>query len=56
MMKKHREQVSLGICIRADAAEPTHEVLGLYVLPGAGLTLSDHVEQANGEDVPLSLE
>ncbi|MEI9978960.1 MAG: SbcC/MukB-like Walker B domain-containing protein [Edaphobacter sp.] len=51
--EKTREQVSLGICIRADAAEPAHEVLGLYVLPGVGLTLSDHVEQANGDEVPL---
>lgn len=47
------EQVSIGICIRANAEESDHEVLGLYVLQGVGLTLADHLEQANGEDVPL---
>lgn len=48
-----REQVSLGICLRASAEESDHEVLGLYVLQGIGLRLADHLEQANGEDVPL---
>lgn len=48
-----REPVSLGVCIRADANEPSHEVLGLYVLPGQSLTLADHLEGGQGETLPL---
>ena len=48
-----REPVSMGVCIRADANEPSHEVLGLYVLPGQRLTLADHLEGGQGEILPL---
>lgn len=47
------EPVSIGVCLRASAEEPGHEVQGMYVLPGTSLTLSDHIEQADGGDVPL---
>lgn len=47
------EPVSLGVCIRADAVEPLHEVLGLYVLPGQSLTLADHLERGYGDTLPL---
>lgn len=48
-----REPVSLGVCIRADADEPLHEVLGLYVLPGQSLTLADHLDRSPGDALPL---
>lgn len=48
-----REPVSLGVCIRADANEPSHEVLGLYVLPGQSLTLADHLERGHCDILPL---
>jgi chromosome segregation protein len=47
------EPVSIGVCLRASVDDPSHEVLGMYVLPGLGLTLADHIEKADGGDVPL---
>lgn len=47
------EPVSIGVCLRASAEEPGHEVQGMYVLPGTSLTLSDHIEQSDDGDVPL---
>lgn len=47
------EPVSIGVCLRASVDDPNHEVLGMYVLPGLGLTLADHIEKSDGGDVPL---
>lgn len=47
------EPISIGICLRASVDDPSHDVLGMYVLPGLGLTLADHIERSDGGDVPL---
>lgn len=48
-----REPVSLGVCLRADGNDPSHEVLGLYVLPGQSLRLADHLEGGQSDVLPL---
>lgn len=48
------EQVSIGVCLGANASDQDHTVLGLYILPGIGLRLSDHLEHQDGGDVPLN--
>lgn len=46
--------VSAGICIHATSREKEHTVLGLYVLPGVQLSLSDHLGAiGHGEKAPL---
>jgi hypothetical protein len=46
--------VSAGICIHATSREKEHAVLGLYVLPGVQLSLSDHLGAiGHGEKAPL---
>lgn len=47
------EATSIGVCIRASADRLGHEVLGMYVLPGLKLSLSDHLERGEAEDLPL---
>lgn len=47
------EPVSFGVCIRAEANESDHEVLGLYVLPGQSLMLADHLERGQDDTLPL---
>lgn len=47
------EPISIGVCLRASADDPDHEVLGMYVLPGLGLTRDDHIEKSEGGNVPL---
>lgn len=42
-----------GASLEATAAERDHKTNGLYVLPGVALSLADHLESADGEQVPL---
>lgn len=50
---KTREPVTVGVALKASAEEPHHEVLGLYVLNGISLELSDHLEMGEDGEVPL---
>lgn len=47
------EPISIGICLRASVDDPNHEIMGMYILPGLGLSLSEHIEKSDGGDVPL---
>lgn len=49
---KTGEAVTAGVGLTASIGEAEHEVEGLYVLPGVELSLSDHLEIENGEEVP----
>lgn len=48
-----KENISVGVCIRATASESKHQVLGLYVLNGLDLTRNDHLETTLEGEVPL---
>lgn len=45
--------LSMGVCLYADGNENKHRVLGLYILPGLELALSDHLERGTNEVKPL---
>ena len=46
------EPLSMGVCIAARADRDGHEVIGRYLLPGAELHMSDHLESVDGERGP----
>ena len=46
--------ISNGLCVRASADQDRHEVLGLYLLPGIELALSDHTESVASQAQPRS--
>jgi len=46
--------LSAGIALGAAQDEPEHRVYGQYLVPGAALTLDDHLEHANGRELPLA--
>lgn len=48
------EPTSMGVCLYADNARPTHEVRGRYLLRGVELSLSDHL--ISGGDGPRDWE
>lgn len=47
------EPVSAGICLSATVLEPQHRLRGLYVLPGAELSLKDHLQAVEEGTAPL---
>lgn len=44
---------SCGVALSAARDQPSHQLEGLYVVPGVGLHLKDHVEQTEDGDLPL---
>jgi chromosome segregation protein len=44
---------SAGVCLQASADDRDHKVNGLFVLPGVGLTLADHLETSGDDQLPL---
>lgn len=42
--ERQEESVSAGLCIWSTAADKSHKILGLYVLPGVELSLEQHLE------------
>jgi chromosome segregation protein len=44
---------SCGVALTAAKDQPSHVVEGLYVIPGVGLTLADHVERTQDGDLPM---
>ena len=46
--------LTAGIALGASADEPDHRVYGQYIAPGVALTLDDHLERANGRELPLA--
>lgn len=49
-----RLPLTAGIALGASADEPEHRVYGQYLAPGVALTLEDHLERANGRELPLA--
>ena len=45
--------VSAGVCLSASVEEREHKTNGWYVLPGIELTLADHLDLVDGEQLPL---
>ena len=47
------EPVSMGVCIEASLDSEAEKVLGRYVIRGVELSMSDHLEAADGATTPL---
>lgn len=43
---------SMGLCITASADTDKHEIEGRYLLPGIELTMQDHLNISDGQEVP----
>jgi hypothetical protein len=48
------DPITVGVCLGANASDPDHSLLGLYILPGIGLRLSDHLESLSDGAAPLN--
>lgn len=48
------QPLTAGIALGASAEEADHRIYGLYLLPGVALTLEDHIERADGRELPLA--
>lgn len=51
-----KEATSIGVCIYASIGSEGHEVRGRYILPGIELSMDDHTEVINGQEVPRAWE
>lgn len=47
------ETLTAGIALGASAQEPDHRVHGMYLLQNVALTLEDHLETIDNQEVPL---
>ena len=45
--------VTAGVALGASAGEPEHRIYGLYLLSGVALTLDDHLERVDDDQLPL---
>jgi chromosome segregation protein len=46
--------LTVGVSMGASVDEPEHRIYGWYLLPGVELTLDEHFEKRDGQDIPLA--